>query len=590
MYKTRLAFWGFSKNVTKKDWQIFATMRQQREASGEPFTRVEIHKKIKSEKDFRGYLKLQNVSEEDFVREALASSMRVPSDICYRDSTSPIVAAPSIAVSGSPRITHPDQNQQVETDQEAESIYPGLMVGKFNSMSSAVNPTGCSASPSNVMQYETTSSGSDNTKQTDQKRAFVFQGHVPFHGPAAHVTTADRNPGSLWHAPPDWTNPVSSAPYGMVLPNYLSQVVEPEAGVMPVGPPYSDFGGMLGQILRPESQKTAVDSVSDETEAHQAFKSDSMMACISLASKKISFCYHWLEKASMGLRHMCSSRDRMLLVTLSTILVWLQVHDQDSSDGSRGTAEALMEEFSSVAIDELGEHASLCVILQWMTAVAGKNLAGCQISSKILQQVWVEYTNVLGFLHPNTIVALYCLGQNMMNVDRCYADAESHLRWAHEAAVKVFGVSHPLSLNVLATLSRAQLRQGNLAGALDNIQKCVKEEPWGQNHPHRLMLLLRMAVIYHRLGKFEQRDKLYWIVVEGRAATLGPRHSSTKSAYNSLVGILQEAGKWESAKEQVEKLLSEPHVAVSRYETWWLHQVEQARHSQEPRSMSEVPE
>jgi hypothetical protein len=596
MYKTRLSSWGLCKNVRKKDWQDFAIMRQQREATGKPFDRVEIHRKMKSEKNFRDYLKHQNVSEEEFVREAIASSRKVPSHILYRDSPSPVVAAASIAESRARQGFHADKPHQVETRKETNSMYPSLLtdeaplVPAYLPALGAVNSPGReTAGASHSMQYGASLSSSADIDQSEWNNPFNFQGDASFQGQGpCQGTTYDRNSGLQGYTTPNWPNALPLTPYTMPLPNYLSQVIEPEAGVMPVRPSYNDFGGMLGQILGPGFQETAVGDSSDGSRGYHAFMSDTIMACISAASKEFTLCAQWLEKASLELVHMCNSPERLHLAMLSTVLVWLQVHDQGSADGSIGIAESMMRQFTRTAISVLGEDASVCLLLEWMTAVAGKKLADCRITSDMLQQVWVEYRNVLGPQHPNTIVARYCLSFHLINVNKSYAEAEDHLHWAHEAAIKVFGASQLQSINILATLSRAQSRQGNLTGALETIQRCVKEEPLGQNHPHRLMLLLRMAIIYGRLGLVEEREKLYWIVVEGRAATLGPLHESTTSAYNSLVRILQEAGKWDSAKEHVEKLLSEPHVAVSEYETWWSRMAGHGQSSR--RSFSEETE
>ena len=383
MYKTRLSSWGLCKNVRKKDWQDFAIMRQQREATGKPFDRVEIHRKIKSEKDFRDYLKLQDVSEEEFVREAMASSRRVPFHMLYRDSPSPVVAAASIAESGARQGFHADEPHQVETREEANSMYPSLLtdeaplVPTYLPALGAVNSTGReTAGASNSMQYGASLSSSADIEQSEWNSAFNFHGDISFQGQApCQGTTSDRNSGLQGYTTSNWPNPVPLTPYTMALPSYLS-VIEPEAGVMPVGPSYSDFGGMLGQILGPGFQETAVGGSSDRSGGYHVFMSDTMMACISAASKEFTLCAQWLEKASLELIHMCSSLERLHLAILSTVLVWLQVHDQGSADGSIGIAESMMRQFTRTAISVLGKDASVCLILEWMTASTPRASSG----------------------------------------------------------------------------------------------------------------------------------------------------------------------------------------------------------------------
>jgi hypothetical protein len=601
MYKTRLSSWNICKNIKRKDWQGFAVMRHRREASGRPFGRAEIHGKIKSDKDFRDYLKLQNVSEDDFVREAIQSIKSVPAHILYQDSPLSPVGASSIRTSRAESEMYADQSQNVKATHETISMDPFLLGG-----GAPLVPIHLPAVSSAVSHFEQQITGVIDAKEQEAPssksvtsdtpepyggpsihRILPLQEQATFQGGLTYGATFNGDSRLLGDVPSNQPYPVFRTPYTMELPNYLSQAIEPESGVMPVRPPFSDFGGLLGQILGPGFQDAAAGNFGDETGVYHAFMSDAMMASISAASKEFSICGQWLEKASLGLQHMCNSGNHVQLVTLTTLLVWLQVHDQRSADGSIGIAESMMREFSRTASHVLGEDDPVCLILEWMKAVAGKKLAECRVTSDMLEQVWAGYKNDLGCQHPNSIVALYCLSFHLININKEYPEAEARLRLAHEASVQVFGSSHLMSLNILATLSRAQSRQCNLVGALETIRRCVGEEPLGQHHPHRLMLLLRMAIICGRLRMLKEREELYRIVVEGRAATLGAHHETTKSAYKSLVQILQDAGKWDSAKEQVEKYMSEPHLAVSRYETWWCRTVEQSQNSRGRRSASE---
>ena len=605
MYKARLQSWGFHKNVSMKDWQNFAVMRNQREALGKPFSQVEMHGKIKSENDFRKYLQLHNFSEKDFVRDALASSTREPCRFQYRDPPSPLRALLPTPGSISQHIIQTDQTGQAQADVHTNSADPGTShnASSLPAASPYLPDIGStlaateqeSSYVSNVRYDSAATSSSTMINQTDQGNAFHFHGQSSSNGYASirGAPTHDVNPRNSTTAGPthpEWPDTIPLDPYGMALPRYLSQAIEPEAGVMPIGPPYSELGSMLGQIFKPGSIDIADTRSIQGAEGYHAFMHDTIMACISAESKELFLCGKYIENANNTLRRMCNSRDDLLLVTLSTALVWLEVHDEGDIDGSIGIAEALMRDFSRGANETLGPDAKVCVILQWMTATAGKKLPTCSIDSEKLQEVWTAFRDVLGCQHPNTIVALYCLSHHLITVDKKYAEAEAHLRWAHEAAVKVFGVSHLQSLNILATLSRAQLRQSDLDGALVTLQSCLEHEPLGQNHPHRLMLLRRMAIIYKSRGDLEEAEDLYWIVVEGRAATLGPKHKATKTAHKRLIQILQEAGNWESARDKVENILSEPQMAVSAYENWWYRMVKHSQRSQEPRAMSEEME
>jgi hypothetical protein len=103
--------------------------------------------------------------------------------------------------------------------------------------------------------------------------------------------------------------------------------------------------------------------------------------------------------------------------------------------------------------------------------------------------------------------------------------------------------------------------------------------PLGANHPHILEMIVRKAVLCWRLGRSDEAERLYSIAYRGRIATLGPEHRSTNKAHHSLVTVLKERARWESKKDEVQRLVVDPQVAVTEYESWWRRVVEANRDS-----------
>lgn len=244
-----------------------------------------------------------------------------------------------------------------------------------------------------------------------------------------------------------------------------------------------------------------------------------------------------------------------------------------------------------VAAEALGSQDPACVLLEWMTAAAAGKLEACRIDSSRLRQIWQALNQALGEEHGHTIIALYCLSFHLMFADKDFPQAERYLEDLRVVSERIFGLFEVQTINILATLSRAQHRQKKYLPALDTINRSLIAAPLGLNHPHRLELLLRKALIVWKLNRLDEMEELYWIVVRGRVATLGIHHHSTIAAHNSLVDVLHWNGTWESRKDDAHRLLVDPQVSVSNYESWWRRVVEANRvNNNQDRASSEEGE
>jgi hypothetical protein len=444
------------------------------------------------------------------------------------------------------------------------------------------------------------------------------------------------------------SQPQSSHPT-MALLRYLEQAVNPMTGIMPTSPSYTDITRMVGQVPVPHGVQSSSNNkirvvspvhhhnvfddpvgpvsaqahyeaghragehvavASGQSNSHdeysasllevpvgddqsRAFMKAVMMACMSGTAGDVTLQAEWLSEALNRLRTMCKAEDTMLLVTVNIILVWLEVHDAGP------LLESLMRALFNVTAHVLGNESPITCILEWTAAAAGKKLPSSHIDSDALRRVARDFSERLGPEHPHTIVALYYMCFHMMCIDKRYAEAEEELKKLYSTALKTLGPSSFQTICVLATLSRAQSRQKKYHAALETINRSIRETPLGLNHPHRLELLVRKALICWKLrdeNEMEwfywdrEQEQLYWFVFRGRVATLGRYHKLTKKAYDSLVQILKENGRWDIEKGRVQQLLTDPQVATWGHECWWRCMVPRDREGEVQRASSEETE
>ena len=622
-YKTRLNSWGFGKYASRQDWLAVALLKHQKRAAGIDVHKVQIHSRQRNQTDFERYLKQQQVSEADLLSEAMTSGVTVPDHVhCILAS----VISPKLNASKSLRAT----GMAAQHD-------PAHQVLPHNSRSDGHE---------NILEQPQTSYTQDTTQHTNHFRDLgsnesqkVPSLRSPLHDDSVNIRSDTRLKPSQ---PP-------SNHATMKLPQYLEQAVNPMTGIMPSSPSYTDITRMVGQVPVPhgvqrssyndtrvmgpvhhhnafddlvgpvsaqahhEAGRSAgehVAAVSGQSDSHdeysvslleipigddrsRAFMKDVMMACMSGAAGDVTLQAEWLSGALDKLRTMCKAQDAMLLVTVNIILVWLEVHDAGP------LLESLMRALFNVTSHVLGNESPITCVLAWTAAAAGRKLPSSHIDSDALRRVARDFSERLGPEHPHTIVALYYMCFHMVGVDKRYAEAEEELKKLYVTALKTLGPSSFQTICVLATLSRAQSRQKKNHAALETINQSIRETPLGLNHPHRLELLVRKALICWKLRDEDEmqwlywdgeQEQLYWIVFRGRVATLGRYHKLTERAHDSLVQILQENGRWDIEKGRVQQLLTDPQVATWGHECWWRCMVPRDREGDVQRAPSEETE
>lgn len=640
MYKSRFTKWGIGKYTSKQDWQAFVILKDRARAAGIDLRQVQIHNRIRNLPELERYLRKQEISEEDFLNEAIKAGASVPDHV--RSIPAPVSSA------------------------EQTAAVDGVWTPIGHSCDSFVNETLNSLPTIEGVELPLFESSFNNAQGLPHDHSNKFEGsQLQHHDPqSCPQGDAPRESHFKHHDHPQ------SCPSGIPpeLTMYLAQAVNPMSGIMPIGPSYVDLSAMAEQIstpyqahvyhnhgtreidvthgtanlsvpsfqslaqarlesvdfdgaqdLRQNRQLSSADDLSSalhmpvpgsvpdptaqyvQTEEHHAFMGYVFMACMSDAAGvvdcDVDLREFWMDQASLKLRVMCVAQDPMLLVTVHTILVWLQVHDTDSR------AESLIGDLSRETEFELGKDSSIAVTLQCMTAAAGKKLPNSPIGLDTLRRVVHEFGAEMGPNHPHTLVALYYMCFHMLLVHRRFAEAEEELRKLYNTTSNILGKSSFLAVCVLGTLSRAQSRQNKHHAALDTVNQCIQEAPLGLNHPHRLELLSRKALICghlkdklkpeedtERLYWDAMMERLHWTVVRGRVATLGGHHSHTQAAHETLLETLTTNGRWELMKGEVQELLTKPQVAVSSYESWWQSKVPRDRDGDVKRAWGESTE
>ena len=314
-----------------------------------------------------------------------------------------------------------------------------------------------------------------------------------------------------------------------------------------------------------------------------------MLACMYEAARRNDIKALCLEQAKSAFRRLCIVGSPFVLTSAITMLTWMLVHVQSSF------TDDVMWSAHCVASDVLGSDDSISVLLRWMFLAAATKLAQSPIDSSELRRIRLALQKVYGDNHRHSIVATYCLAFHLMIIDRldnanALIEAVGLLCHIETIARSVLGASDLMTINIVSTLSRAYSRMEDFPTALAAINRSLQAEPLGANHPHRLEIIVRKAILCRKMGWLEQTEELYWVVLRGRIATLGQEHRSTNKAHHSLVVVLKERGQWDRMKDAVHRLVVDPQVAVTEYESWWRRVVEANNSSTRLRASNEDSE
>ncbi|KAJ9603729.1 hypothetical protein H2200_011915 [Cladophialophora chaetospira] len=568
-YKNHINRWRLGKNAMRQDWLAFARLHQQRQAVvGNSEIFVQIHHKIRRIQDLRRYLKNHEEQQEAFFDEAMSPSINVPSyiHVCNADG--------SLADLGS---GDPALQTQIGATPDGHSH------GDISNPSSTDVGNGLHDVP-RIMNLRHGSKVLDSPHATKLNLTMAGPQQKPSHNWDAMqlsplVTTMETKRNAHMADATDQKAPLVLFD-GLDDAGHLNQLSNLNSFRTLSAGSDCDMRQNIGEVLQDRAEDGTSTNMgmaavpnhlnlpriaSDGRPAQHAYEAACMMAAMLGAAGRRHAMLECLEEVSRLFLKMCQFHSPFILTTASIMLTWLLVHAEGS------LSERIMAASFAAATEAFGPNNPVSLLLEWMTAAAARDRSkACRIGSKELRNVWQGFHENLGEVHGHTIVALYCLCFQLILADKKFLEAEGYLQQLCGVSENVFGLSCVVTINILATLSRAQLRQGKHLLALRTIDRSLAAAPLGLNHPHRLELLLRKALILRKLNRWDETEKLYWLVVKGRIATLGWKHKDTTDAHTSLVWILKErTGNWEAQKDDVHRLLVDPQVSVDEYESAW---------------------
>jgi tetratricopeptide (TPR) repeat protein len=236
---------------------------------------------------------------------------------------------------------------------------------------------------------------------------------------------------------------------------------------------------------------------------------------------------------------MLLTKNDMALLSVLLTLTILHAHDRGSM------AESIIRSAYVVSSDLFGESNPISLCLQWLTAAAGSKLTSCPIKSVTLGDIYMHMEKTFGTAHQHTIVALYCLGFQLIR-EKSFVEAEHHFKRLYEICVTTLGERSLQTVSSLNGLGKSQRRQGKLNQAIETLQKSLDKHPLGPNHPFRLDSMKELAKVYKEIGRKDLMEDIYWYVLKGRIKMLGRLHSFTEEAKIDLERLLRELGKWDA--------------------------------------------
>ena len=320
-------------------------------------------------------------------------------------------------------------------------------------------------------------------------------------------------------------------------------------------------------------QKGSPPQFRPQSAAEQDYRGACQLASLAEARRDQASKANCIASAALAFDRMCTDGYMYVLVVAAEMLTLLGLYVEGS------LLRRIISASYTSAATTLGNDSPVSMILEWMTALVkaeGKavDMRTCRVGTATLRRLLHDSHNRPGREHPQTMVITYCLAFHLMFTDRLFAEAEAMLLELWNTSVRLLGENDVFSVNVLAGVGRAQHRQGKRFAALFTLDRCLSVFPLGLNHPHRLELLVRKAVVFCKLEQYQDAEELYWQVARGRAAVLGRHHKTTLAAHESLCDALKKTGEWDERKDECHRIIAEPGLEVETPDSWWRDSIE----------------
>jgi hypothetical protein len=535
MYKDQLKKWKIGKYASRDDWLAAAKILQA-SSRGLDQAEVLIHQKVRRLPDLRRWLRSQADKEDDFLAEAQRLNSDIPEHIHeYNPTRSPQRSMVALVQDSSASAT--------ATDNRPTSAGSHFFLGSTSSTFK------------DMLTAETARSPEDRVPDPYNR---AVTGQSRFSAKHSMCVAGITDSSVPWQDGPN-----DERISGAGLPDTQPRIAQDECEHIP---------------NMQKSLETTVpgDPIQWFNDPHTRYIVGCEHAAVCGTLRMTAKKRLWLNTTFAGFRQLCYQSRDIALIAASTMLTWLQIHVNEK------IAEEIMETTYSAAREVLSPNHPISLLLEWMLlAVSAQDLSSSKYDFSVLRRLWFSFLQENGNQHYHTMVALYVLCFHLLLVDKSYSEAENHLEHLVTTSIQVLGPFQVFTVNVLATLSRAQLRQNKLELALVTIDRALAAAPYGLNHPHRLELLLRKAIILWKLNRRTETEDLYWTVARGRIATLGVHHEKTLAAHGRLIDVLQLNGTWDAKKDNVHNLLIDPDMAVKEHEAWWKTTSEALRRERE---------
>ena len=581
MFKTRLEKWGYLKKARDSDWQAMNALHRQRQDAGKRSTVFEVHGKRRTLSDLKRHMNARKTSSSG------GADVHIPDYIrCYTPEqdldTRTSTATSSTSASSAPlrdsdtlSRQRPDRTRHRSTD--ASSLRSGrweMIHHPRNSstMSNRDDPT--TESP----QRLTTASTLDDLALVGAVSASLDLPPSESQDRYCDVVHQDLSNLLVRSLARDCdefpTRSHSADSYSLLSPGTASSS---QGGLctkcrsrikdhlpFPVEFMWSQKSFLQHSIFCDDLQYAAL--ISDEVDMACVWMACCLGACVFVRQQAFDYVAKSLLHADTVLLRMLQLRNSTVLTTLGATMTILHSHDQGKM------AASVIRSALHVAQKARGPEDSITLTLEWMMALAGRQLSSCRVTTAVLRAVHADFRTRLGDKHGHTLASAYNLGFSLLR-EKKSEEAEVILRQLAEMSRAELGPLHSQTTCAENTLSRALSNQGKLDEAVSILRHALDSElkTYGPFHPHYLEARRRLALLYDKQGKRELREPILWEVLRGRIKSLGREHDFTLGAKESLITYLKDMDKWEDggeAAKTIEQLFSNAEDSSSDLEAF----------------------
>jgi tetratricopeptide (TPR) repeat protein len=574
MYKSRLKSWGFHKNVSEKDWQAAAVMREKRQIEGIETIAFKIHGRTKTVRDLDQHIAVRcRTSVQEFVATAQAEGITASSSIqCVspidaeseesRPSSGSSAGQPpsssSYTIGAAPKWTPSSGSTGSQPQRQNIQIQLGYVemppTEYLKPTSHSMVPVLAAAMP-NLTQETSGERGGNgiygaNDYEGQQSDCDYIQQELGM------MTALTYRPDAVRAAFPGLQDSdgweLVSKPEPTAEPKLCPKCQHPCRGHSPLPKivlhsSSSEFGQMLHyQPLPPELTPLP------GSEKAATYKACCYAACIYGGQEKFELLAKSLKQGDETFEEMIRENNPLVLLSVLLALTVLHAHN-------RGTmAASIIRSAYNVINEILGEYNPMTLTMEWLTYAAGQKLADCRIKASQLREVKMAMEQTFEPEHPHIIVVTYCLAFQLIR-DKAYDEAEEMLVRLVDTCRRKLGQRNLQTVSTLNALGRVQKHQKRYDEAITTLRAALDLHPLGKNHAYQLDSLKELARLYRINGQQDLMEPIYWRVLAGRIKTLGKTHSFTESARLDLVRFLKNTGRWHEVgmEEKVQRLFDE---------------------------------